>query len=119
MRCALNARIKPAQSPACLTRVHTAQYGVTSIPLQPYMAASLLASLPRTWATVSAGTMGASLLEGEGTGGAALGAGFLFAIAATAYISRVANEALEELEAEEEAAGEADEPRQQNAGQRR
>ena len=72
---------------------------MTSIPLQSYMLASGVAMLPRTWAVVSAGTMGRSLLEGE-EGGLALGAGMLVAAAATVYIAGVAKEALAEMEAE-------------------
>ena len=72
---------------------------MTSIPLQSYMLASGIALLPRTWAVVSAGTMGRSLLEGE-EGGLALGAGLLVAAVATVYIAGVAKDALAEMEAD-------------------
>jgi uncharacterized membrane protein YdjX (TVP38/TMEM64 family) len=93
-------------------------YGVTSIRLPDYALASGLALLPRTWATVTAGTMGRSLLEGEGQGGLmALGAGLAFALAATVYISRVANEALAEMQAEDAAAAAAaEEAAEEQAG---
>lgn len=73
---------------------------MTSIPLPAYAAASAVALLPRTWAAVSAGTMGRSLLEGE-EGGLALGAGLAVAIAATLYITGVAKDALAEMQAED------------------
>jgi uncharacterized membrane protein YdjX (TVP38/TMEM64 family) len=92
-------------------------YGITSIRLPEYALASGLALLPRTWATVTAGTMGRSLLEGEGQGGlVALGAGLAFALAATVYISRVANEALAEMQAEDAAEATAAEEEQAAAG---
>ena len=71
---------------------------MTSIPLPAYAAASALALLPRTWATVSAGNMGRSLLDGE-EGGLALGAGLTVAVAATLYITGVAKSALAEMQA--------------------
>ena len=72
---------------------------MTSIPLKSYMLASGIALIPKTWAVVSAGPMGRSLLEGE-EGGLALGAGMLVAVAATVYIAGVAKDALAEMEAE-------------------
>jgi hypothetical protein len=70
------------------------------------MPASFLASLPRTWATVSAGTIGASLLEGQGEGGMHMGVGLACALAATVLVARVAKDALDEMQAEETAAAE-------------
>jgi len=75
-------------------------YGTTSVALAPYMAGSWLASLPRTYATVLAGSLGATLLEGEEDAGhsrlAVVGA--LAAMAATLAVAQLAKEALAEAE---------------------
>jgi len=77
-------------------------YGaMPSIRIQPYMLASWLACLPRTAATVAAGSMGRSLLDGETQGVWALAAGMVFAGAAMFYIARVAKDSLAEMEEEE------------------
>lgn len=89
---------------------------MTSIPLQPYVLASGLALLPKTWACVSAGTMGRSLLEGE-EGGLALGAGMLVAVAATVYIAGVAKVALAEMEAESGTAKEPERAKEESSRQ--
>jgi ABC-type methionine transport system permease subunit len=49
---------------------------------------------------VAAGSIGSSLLEGESFGGPTLIVGLLAAVAATAYVAKLAQEALSELEEE-------------------
>ena len=88
---------------ASLQNVLNYAYGaMPSIRIQSYMGASYLALLPRTWATVAAGSMGKSLLDGESQGAWTVAAGLVFAVAATVYVARVAQDALAEFDELEE-----------------
>lgn len=86
---------------ASLQNVLNYAYGaMPSIRIQSYMAASYLALLPRTWATVAAGSVGRSLMDGESQGAWTVAAGVVFAVAATVYVARIAQDALSEFEEE-------------------
>lgn len=83
---------------ASLQNVLNYAYGaMPSINIQSYMAASYIALLPKTWATVAAGSVGKSLMDGESQGAWTVAAGLVFAVAATVYVARVAQEALADL----------------------
>ena len=89
-------------------------YGLTSVKTKPYVLASWLGMLPGTFAYVSAGAVGRTLIEaGESTasGGGAGGewthaaqvlCGFGFAVLSGGYVTRLATEALKEVEDEME-----------------
>ena len=87
---------------ASLQNVLNYLYGTTSVSLGPYMAASWLALLPRTYAAVAAGLLGSSLLGGgsEGSGRLAL-AGTVAAVVASVAVAKLAKDALAEMEAED------------------
>eukprot|EP00898_Chlorokybus_atmophyticus_P000008 jgi/Chlat1/1007/Chrsp109S01441 len=82
-------------------------YGLTSVELGPYVAASWLGMLPGTWAFVSAGNVSKQLLKNHVAGAAlessvnhgwTLGLGLAATAVATAYITRLAQKALKEAE---------------------
>jgi len=76
-------------------------YGSTSLRLPEYMLASGFSLLPRTIATVSAGTAGRTMLEGEEAGGGlGLGLGVGVALVSTVAIARYAQQALAEMKEE-------------------
>ena len=78
-------------------------YGLTSVKLQPYILASWLGMIPGTFAYVSAGSVGRSLMESGGAGPGQIwqaAAGLGVAIVSGTYVARVASKALEEAEAE-------------------
>lgn len=86
-------------------------YGLTSVDLGAYVAASWLGMLPGTLAYVAAGTYGREFLAGsEAAGGAGgsgvawwqVGLGLAFSAAAVAYVGRLAQQALEAVEAEDQ-----------------
>lgn len=71
-------------------------YGTTGVRLVPYMAASWVACLPRTWATVAAGSLAGQQLSGGGEGpDAGLLVGFAVAVCATIVVAREAKLALD------------------------
>jgi len=87
---------------ASLQNILNYVYGTTSVELGPYMAASYLALLPRTYATVAAGYLGSSLLEGDGGGQGQLAvASTAAALVASVLVAKVAKQALDEMEAED------------------
>lgn len=85
-------------------------YGLTSVKFKPYVLASWLGMLPGTFAYVSAGSVGMSLMEaGSDAAGAAgndwthvaqVACGFGFAVIGGAYVARLASEALKDVEEE-------------------
>ena len=91
-------------------------YGLTSVKFRPYVLASWLGMLPGTFAYVSAGSVGMTLMEAGvdagGSGGAAaaggnewthvaqVACGFGFAVLSGAYVTRLATEALKDVEEE-------------------
>eukprot|EP00227_Mantoniella_beaufortii_P004874 CAMPEP_0197614030 /NCGR_PEP_ID=MMETSP1326-20131121/59318_1 /TAXON_ID=1155430 /ORGANISM="Genus nov. species nov., Strain RCC2288" /LENGTH=216 /DNA_ID=CAMNT_0043182899 /DNA_START=1011 /DNA_END=1662 /DNA_ORIENTATION=- len=87
-------------------------YGLTSVKTKPYVIASWLGMLPGTFAFVSAGAVGRTLIDAAGDTGAAVGAadgstdwgniaqvgaGFGFAVLSSLYIARLASNALKEV----------------------
>ena len=89
-------------------------YGLTSVKAKPYVLASWLGMLPGTFAYVSAGAVGRTLIEagesaasgggagGEWTHAAQVLCGFGFAVLSGGYVTRLATEALKEVEDEME-----------------
>ena len=86
-------------------------YGLTSVKFRPYVLASWLGMLPGTFAYVSAGSVGMTLMEAGadgsvGGGGdemthiAQVACGFGFAVLSGAYVTRIATEALKDVEEE-------------------
>jgi uncharacterized membrane protein YdjX (TVP38/TMEM64 family) len=85
-------------------------YGLTSVKFKPYVLASWLGMLPGTFAYVSAGSVGMTLMEAGAHGAAAGGTnwthvaqvacGFGFAVISGAYVARLASEALKDVEEE-------------------
>ena len=79
-------------------------YGLTSVKLWPYVAGSWLGMLPGTFAYVSAGAVGRTIAEvGGGSAGAdshlaQIAAGFGFTVLTGAYITRLASNALKDVE---------------------
>ncbi|GBG85039.1 hypothetical protein CBR_g39503 [Chara braunii] len=89
-------------------------YGLTSIRLLPYIAASWIGMLPGTWTYICAGSVGRSIISqpqqvGEGgpsvlsglAGGGeiwALALGVFVTLVATAYITGIAKDAIEDVE---------------------
>jgi uncharacterized membrane protein YdjX (TVP38/TMEM64 family) len=89
-------------------------YGLTSVKTKPYVLASWLGMLPGTFAYVSAGAVGRTLIEagesaasgggagGEWTHAAQVLCGFGFAVLSGGYVTRLATAALKEVEDEME-----------------
>lgn len=79
-------------------------YGLTSVDLGSYVLGSWAGMLPGTIAYVAAGSYGRELLDGSGEGLKLqpwqIALGLAFTVAALGYISRIAKDALEEVEAE-------------------
>lgn len=82
-------------------------YGLTSVRFKPYVAASWLGMLPGTFAYVSAGSVGRTMLEVGGDVGAGgpewthvaqVASGFGFTILSGGYVARLASEALKDVE---------------------
>ena len=90
-------------------------YGITSVKTRPYVLASWLGMLPGTFAYVSAGSVGRTMMEAgagaEGGGGdwthvAQVVCGFGFALLSGSYVANLASEALRDVEEEMNAIGE-------------
>ena len=90
-------------------------YGITSVKTRPYVLASWLGMLPGTFAYVSAGSVGRTMMEAgagmEGGGGdwthvAQVACGFGFALLSGSYVANLASEALRDVEEEMNAIGE-------------
>lgn len=84
-------------------------YGLTSVKAKPYVLASWLGMLPGTFAYVSAGSVGRTMMEagaGVGEGGgdwthaAQIASGFGFALLSGSYVAKLASEALKDVEEE-------------------
>ncbi|XP_060217271.1 uncharacterized protein LOC132644679 [Lycium barbarum] len=81
-------------------------YGLTSVEFVPYVLGSWLGMLPGTWAYVSAGAFGRAIIQEEsqiGLGGGnqellTVGVGLLFTALAAAYVTRLAKDAVKDIE---------------------
>ncbi|XP_073000207.1 uncharacterized protein [Typha latifolia] len=81
-------------------------YGLTSVKFVPYVLGSWLGMLPGTWAYVSAGAFGRAIIQEESdvglTGGngqlLTLGLGLLFTAIAAVYVTRLAKDAVKDME---------------------
>eukprot|EP00271_Cylindrocystis_brebissonii_P005734 TRINITY_DN17960_c0_g4_i1.p1 TRINITY_DN17960_c0_g4~~TRINITY_DN17960_c0_g4_i1.p1 ORF type:complete len:364 (-),score=36.31 TRINITY_DN17960_c0_g4_i1:723-1814(-) len=80
-------------------------YGLTSVKLRPYVLGSWVGMLPGTWAYVSAGSFGRSLLDAQegqpfqGTSSLiSLGLGVTATLVAAAYVTNVAKTAIKDVE---------------------
>ncbi|CAH9113957.1 unnamed protein product [Cuscuta epithymum] len=80
-------------------------YGLTSVKFVPYVLGSWLGMLPGTWAYVSAAALGRAIVQdgseialGGGKGVLTLGLGLLLTAAAAAYITRLAKDAVKDIE---------------------
>lgn len=81
-------------------------YGLTSVKLLPYILGSWLGMLPGTWAYVSAGAFGRAFIKQEAEsmfpGGPeqywTLGVGLVATIVAATYVSRLAKDAIKEID---------------------
>lgn len=97
-------------------------YGITSVKFRPYVLASWLGMLPGTFAYVSAGAVGMTMVEagvsgsdagagGDWTHAAQMAVGFGFAIVSGGYVARLASEALKDVQDEMDSIEEAVNPR--------
>ncbi|MCO5581235.1 hypothetical protein L7F22_035113 [Adiantum nelumboides] len=81
-------------------------YGLTSVDLLSYVLGSWLGMLPGTWAYVSAGAVGRAFIQREaegGTGGGSehlwtLGIGLLVTVIAATYVTRLAKDAIKDID---------------------
>ncbi|XP_038990087.1 TVP38/TMEM64 family membrane protein slr0305-like isoform X2 [Phoenix dactylifera] len=81
-------------------------YGLTSVKFVPYVLGSWLGMLPGTWAYVSAGAFGRAIIQEESEVGlprgngqlVTLGLGLLFTAIAAAYVTRLAKDAVKDIE---------------------
>ncbi|KAK3173933.1 hypothetical protein Dsin_033092 [Dipteronia sinensis] len=81
-------------------------YGLTSVKFVPYVLGSWLGMLPGTWAYVSAGAFGRAIIQEESEVGLAggngqlwtLGLGLLATALAAAYVTRLAKDAVKDIE---------------------
>lgn len=80
-------------------------YGLTSVKFLPYVLGSWLGMLPGSWAYVSAGAFGRAIIQDEseiGLGGNGqlwtLGVGLLFTAIAATYVTRLAKDAVKEID---------------------
>ena len=87
-------------------------YGLTSVKAKPYVLASWLGMLPGTFAYVSAGSVGRTMMEagagageagGDWTHAAQIACGFGFALLSGSYVAKLASEALKDVEEEMDA----------------
>lgn len=84
-------------------------YGLTSVKAKPFVVASWLGMLPGTFAYVSAGSVGRTMMEagagageagGDWTHAAQIACGFGFALLSGSYVANLASEALKDVEEE-------------------
>ncbi|KAJ6795315.1 uncharacterized protein M6B38_226245 [Iris pallida] len=81
-------------------------YGLTSVKLAPYVFGSWLGMLPGTWAYVSAGAFGRAIIQEESEVGLpggngqllTLGLGLLATALAAVYVTRLAKDAVKDIE---------------------
>ncbi|XP_058075865.1 uncharacterized protein LOC131224422 [Magnolia sinica] len=81
-------------------------YGLTSVKLVPYVLGSWLGMLPGTWAYVSAGAFGRAIIQEESDVGLpggngqllTLGLGLLVTALAATYVTRIAKDAIKDIE---------------------
>lgn len=81
-------------------------YGLTSVKFVPYVLGSWLGMLPGTWAYVSAGAFGRAIIQEESDVGLAggnnqlltLGVGLLATALAATYVTRLAKDAMKDIE---------------------
>ncbi|KAM7266192.1 hypothetical protein ACFE04_004089 [Oxalis oulophora] len=80
-------------------------YGLTSVKFLPYVLGSWLGMLPGSWAYVSAGAFGRAIIQddsevvlGAGDSLWTVALGLLFTAAAAAYVTRLAKDAVKDLE---------------------
>lgn len=81
-------------------------YGLTSVKFIPYVLGSWLGMLPGSWAYVSAGAFGRAILQEESDGGVpggngqllTLGLGLLVTVLAATYVTRLAKDAVKDME---------------------
>lgn len=81
-------------------------YGLTSVKFVPYVLGSWLGMLPGTWAYVSAGAFGRAIIQEESDVGLpggngqllTLGLGLLATALAAAYVTRLAKDAMKDIE---------------------
>lgn len=81
-------------------------YGLTSVKFVPYVLGSWLGMLPGTWAYVSAGAFGRAIIQEESDGGLpggngqllTLGLGLLATALAASYVTRLAKDAMKDIE---------------------
>lgn len=80
-------------------------YGLTSVEFVPYVLGSWLGMLPGSWAYVSAGAFGRAIIQegseislGGGNQLLTLGVGLLFTALAAAYVTRLAKDAVKDIE---------------------
>ncbi|CAA6663918.1 unnamed protein product [Spirodela intermedia] len=81
-------------------------YGLTSVEFWPYVLGSWLGMLPGTWAYVSAGAFGRAIIQEESSGGLpgsngqliTLGLGLLATALAASYVTRLAKDAMKDIE---------------------
>lgn len=81
-------------------------YGLTSVKFVPYVLGSWLGMLPGTWAYVSAGAFGRAIIQEESSVGLAggngelltLGLGLLATALAASYVTKLAKDAVKEIE---------------------
>ncbi|KAJ3678101.1 hypothetical protein LUZ60_001904 [Juncus effusus] len=81
-------------------------YGLTSVKFLPYVLGSWLGMLPGSWAYVSAGAFGRAIIQEESDVGLpggndqliTLGAGLLVTAVAAAYVTRLAKDAVKDID---------------------
>eukprot|EP00250_Pteridium_aquilinum_P017768 c23776_g1_i1 orf=978-2066(-) len=81
-------------------------YGLTSVDILPYVLGSWLGMLPGTWAYVSAGAVGRAFIQQEAEDGMSggsehlwtLGIGLLVTVIAATYVTRLAKDAIKDIE---------------------
>ncbi|KAF5177279.1 TVP38/TMEM64 family membrane protein [Thalictrum thalictroides] len=80
-------------------------YGLTSVKFLPYVLGSWLGMLPGTWAYVSAGAFGRAIIQEESEASLlgdgqllTFGLGLLATALAAAYVARLANDAVKDIE---------------------